>query len=149
MPSHRERRLLPYSQQQMFELVADIENYPHFLPWCRGATIKPLDEHHLESEIVVGWLMIRERFRSRTTLQPYHTVQVVGIEGAFSHLINRWHFIADDRGCVIDFFIDFEVTGLLRVTLASLFGEATRRMITAFEQRAHQLYAPQHHSLRG
>lgn len=142
MPTYAERRLLPHSPEQMFAIVADVERYPAFLPWCQGARVwRGGDQAVFEAELMIGSKMIRERFRSKIQLKANESITVNHICGPFAHLNNRWRFIPADKGCLVDFFIDYECTpGLLQIAITAMFGEAARQIMTAFETRAKTLY---------
>jgi len=142
MPTHAEQRRLPYSAKQLFDLVADVERYPEFLPWCVGARIRERTEKLLVADLLIGFRMVRERFTSRVVLSPYDRIDVAYSEGPFRYLTNHWVFQPQpDGGCVIDFFVDFEFRSrLLQKVIEMLFNEAVKRMVSAFEARARQLY---------
>jgi coenzyme Q-binding protein COQ10 len=141
MPTHAEQRLLPYTQEQLFALVADIERYPEFLPWCIGARIRDRSPHLIVADLVIGFKMFRERFTSRVALDPPRTIDVTYAEGPFRYLNNHWIFEKAPQGCHIDFFVDFEFKSrLMQKVIEVLFSEAVRRMVGAFEKRAHDLY---------
>ncbi len=141
MPTHAEKRHLPYTPQQLYDLVADIERYPEFLPWCVAARIRRRDGNVLLADLVIGFKMIRERYTSRVTLNEGR-IDVVYAEGPFKHLNNHWVFApADDGGTMIDFFVDFEFRSkVLQALIGALFNEAVGLMVGAFEKRARQLY---------
>ncbi|MFT5439704.1 MAG: coenzyme Q-binding protein COQ10 [Alphaproteobacteria bacterium] len=141
MPQHAEKRFLPYTAEQVFDLVADIERYPKFLPWCVGARILRRDGDVLKADVIVGFKMLRETFTSRVTLNRVSDIQVEYQKGPFKHLENNWKFVSVEGGCEIEFFIDFEFRSrLLRNIMGPLFGEAVRRMVGAFETRAKDIY---------
>jgi coenzyme Q-binding protein COQ10 len=141
MPTHAEQRLLPYTQEQLFALVADIERYPEFLPWCIGARIRDRSPHLIVADLVIGFKMFRERFTSRVALDPPRKIDVTYAEGPFRYLNNHWIFEKAPQGCNIDFFVDFEFKSrLMQKVIEVLFSEAVRRMVGAFEKRAHDLY---------
>lgn len=141
MPTHAEERLLPYTPEQLFALVADIERYPEFLPWCVGARIRERQPRLIVADLVIGFKMFRERFTSRVVLDPPRRIDVAYTEGPFRYLNNHWIFEPVPQGCRIDFFVDFEFKSrLLQRLIEVLFGEAVRRMVAAFEHRAQQLY---------
>ncbi len=143
MATHAERRALPYTPEQMYALVADVERYPDFLPWCRAARITRRDGDVLYADLVIGFKIFRERFTSKVTLSPPDSVHVDYVKGPMRHLNNHWHFEPHDDGCVIDFHVDFEFRSrLLQGAIGLLFNEATRRMVAAFERRAKALYGP-------
>ncbi|MFQ5984429.1 MAG: type II toxin-antitoxin system RatA family toxin [Alphaproteobacteria bacterium] len=142
MPTHAENRVLPYSAEQLFELVAAVDRYPEFLPWCLEARILRREGNVIHANLAIGFRMIRERFTSRVTLDRPYGIDVEYLEGPFRYLNNHWRFIdRPDGGCVIDFYVDFEFRSLiLRKLIGVLFNEAVRRMVAAFEARARQLY---------
>ena len=142
MHKHAERRVLPYTPAQLFDLVADVERYPEFLPWCVAARIKRRESPTvLLAELVIGFKMIRERYTSRVTLDRPHRIDVTYEEGPFQELSNHWSFAPDPRGCALDFRVAFEFRSkLLDRLIGPLFEEAVRRMVMAFESRAAKLY---------
>jgi coenzyme Q-binding protein COQ10 len=141
MPTHAEERVLPYTPEQLFALVADIERYPEFLPWCVGARIRERQPDLIVADLVIGLKMFRERFTSRVKLDPPRRIDVAYTEGPFRYLNNHWIFERVPEGCRIDFFVDFEFKSrILQRLIEVLFGEAVRRMVAAFEHRAQQLY---------
>ncbi|HYZ40507.1 MAG TPA: type II toxin-antitoxin system RatA family toxin [Stellaceae bacterium] len=146
MPTHAEERVLAYPPEQLFTLVADIERYPEFLPWCVGARIKKREANVVVADLIIGFRMFRERFTSRVTLDPPRRIDVAYTEGPFRYLNNHWTFTPDPRGCRVGFFVDFEFRSrLLQRLIEVLFSEAVRRMVGAFEKRARDLYgAPPH-----
>ncbi len=143
MPEHAEQRPLPYSPEQLYELVADIESYPEFLPWCLAARIRSRRGDLVLADLIIGFKMIRERFTSRVQLDPANLrIDVSYEQGPLRHLTNRWVFLEHPEGCLIDFYVDFEFKSrVLRRVFQPLFHEAIKRMVVAFEARAHALYA--------
>ena len=141
MPTHAEQRVLPYTPEQMYALVADIERYPEFLPWCVAARIRERRPDYLSADLVIGFKMFRERFTSHVKLDPPGRIDVHYAEGPFRYLNNHWTFERVPGGFRIDFFVDFEFKSrLLQKVIEVLFGEAVKRMVAAFEGRAAQLY---------
>ena len=142
MPIHTEQRVLAYTPDQLYELVADVERYPEFLPWCKAARIRKRDEAWLVADLVIGFKMVRERFTSHVALDENHRrIDVVYAEGPFKHMENHWRFEDHEKGCLIDFYVDFEFRSkLLQKLIEALFHEAVRRMVSAFEARAKDLY---------
>lgn len=137
-----EKRVLPYSEQQLFGLVADVAKYPEFLPWCLGARIHNRKEGQFDADVIIGFKMFRERFTSRVTLESNSKVDVDYIKGPMKRLYNHWRFIPQpDGSCLVDFEVDFEFKSkVLNQMIGALFGEACRRMMSAFEERAEALY---------
>lgn len=147
MPTHAETKLLPYTPAQMFALVADIEAYPEFLPWCLACHIVDKRGRRpnvtLIADLTIGYKIFRETFTSEVALNPKtSTIDVTYIRGPFRYLNNHWAFrTAPNHSCMVEFNIDFEFrTGLLQKIMGVFFNEAVRRMIAAFEARAQQLY---------
>jgi coenzyme Q-binding protein COQ10 len=142
MPTHAEHRYLPYSQKELFELVAAVERYPEFLPWCTAARITKRSGKVFHADLIVRFKVFQERFVSKVTLHPHALIDVEYINGPFRYLNNHWRFIeADDGGCTIDFCVDFEFRSkVLQKLIGLLFNEAVSRMVAAFEARARQLY---------
>src|SRR6266446_8869643 len=143
MPTHAEKRVLPYTAEQLFDLVADVERYPEFLPWCVGARIRERRDDLVVADLLIGFRMFRERFTSRVTLDRPRRVDVAYSDGPFRYLANHWIFEPVEGGCRIDFFVDFEFrSAILQKLIGVLFNEAVRRMVAAFEARAKALYGP-------
>ena len=141
MPTHAEQRVLPYTPEQLFALVADVERYPEFLPWCVGARIRKRQPGLVVADLIIGFKMFRERFTSQVRLDPPRRIDVTYTEGPFRYLENHWIFDPAPGGCRVDFFVDFEFKSrLLQRVIELLFHEAVRRMVAAFEGRAEQLY---------
>jgi len=142
MPTHAERRRLPYSPEQLFNLVADIEKYPEFLPWCVGARVREKKGNTIVGDLLIGYRMVRERFTSKIVLDRPRHIDVSYSEGPFRYLTNHWEFVPEpDGGCTIDFYVDFEFRSrVLQKIIEVLFNEAVRRMVGAFEARARHLY---------
>jgi coenzyme Q-binding protein COQ10 len=142
MPTHAERKHLPYRADQLFDLVADVARYPEFLPWCTGARIRERKDNVIIADLLIGFRMIRERFTSRVTLNRPDRVDVAYSEGPFRYLENHWKFEEQaDGSCIIDFYVDFEFRSrVLQRLIGVLFNEAVHRMVGAFEGRAKQLY---------
>ncbi|MBB6250399.1 type II toxin-antitoxin system RatA family toxin [Nitrospirillum iridis] len=142
MPTHAEKRVLPYTPEQLFQLVADVERYPEFLPWAVAARIRRREGNTFWADLVIGFKMVRERFTSKVTLsEPGRRIDVEYTDGPFHYLNNHWIFEPHADGCLLDFYVDFEFRNvILQKIIGALFGEAVRRMVAAFESRAHQLY---------
>ena len=149
MPTHAEKRRVPYTPDQMYQLVADIERYPEFLPWtsaCRVRERTPLSEEPgevVEADLVISFKVFRERFGSRVTLRPEaRKIDVEYLDGPFKYLRNHWYFSENEDGSTtIDFFVDFEFKSkLLQRLIGLVFNEAMQRVVRAFERRAEALY---------
>ncbi len=141
MNRHAEQRVLPFTPEQLFSLVADIERYPEFLPWCVAARIRERRPDRVVADLIIGFKMFRERFTSRVALDPPRRIDVSYADGPFRYLKNHWSFLPAPGGCRIDFFVEFEFKSrLMQRVIEMLFGEAVRRMVAAFEKRARDLY---------
>ena len=143
MPAHVEKREFPYSPEQLFDLVAAIDRYPEFLPWCRAAQMTKRAEDRIHADLAVGFKIFRERFSCEVKLDRPGTIEVDYLKGPLRHLNNRWCFHpVPGGGSVVDFSVDFEFhSPLMQRVVTLLFGDAVRRMVSAFERRAHFLYA--------
>ena len=141
MPTHAERKRLPYSPEQMFDLVADVGKYPEFLPWCAGAKIRSRTETELVADLTIGFGPFRESFTSRVQLDRPRTATVKYEDGPFRYLNNQWTFKPDPAGCEVNFFVDFEFRSrLLQSAIGLVFNEAVRRMVNGFLKRARDVY---------
>lgn len=143
MPTHAEKRKLPYTPDQLFGLVADVEKYPRFLPWCLSCKITRRDGDVFYADLVIGYGMVRECFTSKVTaLRPDH-IHVEYLSGPMKHLSNHWRFLPQtDGGCLIDFYVDFEFKNLFFQRLMGVFfDKIVRKMVQAFEGRARELYS--------
>jgi coenzyme Q-binding protein COQ10 len=144
MPTHTERRVLPHTPRALFDLVADIERYPEFLPWCLAARIRSRQGNVVIADLVIGHRLIRERFTSRVTLYPPESendegrIEVEYIEGPMQHMSNRWIFRpVAPNSTEIDFYVDFAFRSkMLEKLMGFVFHEAVTRMVRAFETRA-------------
>lgn len=146
MPTHSETRVLPYSADQMYALVADVEDYPAFLPWTAAARIRSTDDRGdhvvMLADLVISFKVFRERFGSRVTLWPeQRRIDTEYIEGPFRYMESRWEFSDLSKGCEVKFHVDFEFRNrLLQGAAGMFFNEAMQRIVRAFERRAHELY---------
>jgi coenzyme Q-binding protein COQ10 len=141
MPTHTEQKLVPYRQDQMFDLVADVGKYPQFLPWCAGARIRSRTATELVADLTIGFGPFRESFTSRVTLDRPGTITVRYENGPFKYLHNRWIFTPDPGGCRIGFHVDFAFRSrILETAIGPVFHEAVRRMVNAFQARARIVY---------
>ena len=147
MPTHSETRPMPYSAQQMYDLVADVANYPKFLPWCAAARIRsrvPQGASELmEADLVISFKVFRERFGSRVVLHPdEHKLDTEYLDGPFRYMKSNWAFKdRADGGCDVSFFVDFEFkNAVLQGVIGMVFNDAMQRIVRAFERRAAELY---------
>jgi coenzyme Q-binding protein COQ10 len=142
MPRHTETRRLPYTPEQMFDLVADVGRYAEFLPWVVAVRVRSNSATEMVADLIVGFKALRERFTSRVHKnRPYH-IHVDYLEGPLKHLSNDWKFRTDGAGgTLVDFCVDFAFKNRVFEALAGqMFDTALRRMINAFEERAAVLY---------
>jgi len=144
MPTHHDQRIMPYTADQLFELVASVDRYPEFLPWCLSSRITKRDGGVFYADLVIGFKMVREKFGSRVNTERPNHIEVVPTGGPFRRMDNRWSFTdLPDGGCMVDFSVDFEFRSrLLNKLIGGLFHEAVKRMVSAFESRARVLYGP-------
>lgn len=142
MPRHVEHRVLPYTREQLFDLVADVGAYPQFLPWVVGARIRSKTPELLVADLMVGFKVFRETFTSKVTLEHPRRIHVDYVNGPLKYLHNDWTFTETADGhTAIDFFVDFEFKNRLFESVAgAVFHEAVKRMVTAFEKRALAVY---------
>lgn len=143
MPSHQEKKILPYTAEQMFDLVSNIECYPEFLPWCVGARVlnRDRDNRIVLAELVIGFKSFRESFVSKVKFSKIERIQVSYERGPFKNLENSWEFINCKEGCEVQFKIDFEFkSNMLGTVMEPLFFTAVKKLVAAFEKRARDLY---------
>lgn len=151
MPTHSETRPLPWTAQQMYDLVADVERYPEFLPWNSAARIRARrpgegGSEVLEADLVISFKVFRERFGSRVTLWPEAMkIDTEYLDGPFKFMRSNWAFRdRPEGGSDVAFFVDFEFRNpILQRIIGVVFGEAMARIVRAFEKRAAELYGPQ------
>jgi len=147
MPTHSETRALPYSAAQMYELVADVANYPEFIPWISASRVRsvtPMANHAvMHADLIIGFKMFRERFLSKVTLwEADRRIDTEYVDGPFKHMNSTWRFVDSAAGCDVHFDVDFEFKNRLLQGAAGLFfHEAMQRIVRAFEARADALYA--------
>ncbi len=138
----REQRELPYSAEQMFDLVADVARYREFLPWVIATRIRADSNTELTADMVVGFKSFRESFTSRVIKQRPREIEVIYVDGPLRDLDNVWRFEPlPSGGCRVDFAVDFAFKSRVFEALAGqYFDRAFRKMVAAFEARAQQLY---------
>ncbi|WP_435136694.1 type II toxin-antitoxin system RatA family toxin [Pseudopelagicola sp. nBUS_19] len=147
MPTHSETRILPYTAQQMYSLVADVASYPEFLPWCAAARVRECvslgDETQVMlADLVISFRVFREKFGSRVTLNHgLRRIDTEYLDGPFKYMKSNWKFRNAEGGCEVYFFVDFEVrNAILQKAIGLVFYEAMSRIVAAFEARAAMLY---------
>lgn len=146
MPRHAETRTVPWSAEQLFDLVSDVDRYPEFLPWCVGARVRSRTETLMLADLTIGFGPFRESFTSRVTLDRPQRIEVTYQNGPFRYLTNQWRFKPIAEGCRVDFKVDFEFRSrVLQAAIGVVFAEAVRRMVSAFLRRATAVYGrPKH-----
>jgi coenzyme Q-binding protein COQ10 len=142
MPRHSETRHLPYTPEQLFDMVADVARYDEFLPWVVAVRVRSSSEEETVADLVVGFSAFKERFTSKVLKERPDRIVVDYIEGPLKYLHNEWHFRrAADGGTDLHFSVDFAFRSRLFEALAGqMFDRALRRMTGAFERRAAELY---------
>jgi coenzyme Q-binding protein COQ10 len=142
MPRHSENRNMPYSPEELFDLVADVKRYQEFLPWVAATRIRSDSETLMLADLVVGFKSLKETFTSRVTKQRPRKITVEYVEGPLKYLKNDWEFEPDGKGGTnIAFCVDFAFRSRIFEAIAGqMFDRALRRMIAAFEERARVLY---------
>ena len=156
MPKFRTIRRVRHAAAEMFDLVADVERYPEFMPLCEALRVRRRAQsgegvETIVAEMTVGYHLIRETFTSRVMLdRPHLQILVEYLDGPFSRLDNRWTFKAlAERECDVEFFIDDEFKSrMLGLVMGAMFDTAFRRFAAAFEQRADRVYGPGNRDLR-
>ncbi|MFU0503694.1 type II toxin-antitoxin system RatA family toxin [Pseudaminobacter sp. NGMCC 1.201702] len=149
MPKFETIRHVSHTPEQMFSLVADVEEYPQFLPLCEALTVRSRKEREgrtvLVADMTVGYKAIRETFTSQVHLKPdEHAIDVKYLDGPFRYLSNIWRFDATEDGtCDIHFFIDYEFKSrILGALMGAMFDRAFRMFVEAFEKRATEKFGP-------
>lgn len=143
MLSHFEKRVLPFSREQMFALVAAVDKYSEFAPWCVASRINNWEgESVFYADLIVGYKLFREKFSSKVMLDSPHEISIEYQKGPLKNLTNHWKFHEGESGsCVIEFSVEFEFKNVALQTLANMFfNEVVKRMIDAFEARAQEIY---------
>ncbi|RST31111.1 type II toxin-antitoxin system RatA family toxin [Sphingomonas ginkgonis] len=142
MPRHSETKHLPYTPEQLFELVADVKNYDKFLPWVTAVRVRSSSEVETIADLVVGFSAFKERFTSKVHKERPGRICVDYIEGPLKYLHNEWKFSpAEDGGTDVFFSVDFAFKSrLFEAVAGQVFDRALRRMTGAFETRAAELY---------
>ncbi|KUO55226.1 MAG: cyclase [Alphaproteobacteria bacterium BRH_c36] len=153
MPTFKNRRRLEFTPVQMFDLVADVERYPEFVPLCESLKVNSR-ENRGDAEILVatmgvGYKAIRESFTTRITMQrKKNEILVEYLDGPFSHLENRWRFLPSDEGCEVDFYLDYQFRSrMLALVMGAVFDKAFAKFSSAFEARAGKIYRPRRDAL--
>ena len=140
MPRHEEQATLAYSPEELFAVVADVKDYPSFVPWCSGARVLREDPKEIIADLIIGFGPFQESFRSQVKLDRPRLVTVHAVEGPLEHLANTWTFTPVGDKTHVDFIIDFQFKSHLLDHVANgMFYKAATRMMSAFQSRAHLL----------
>lgn len=146
MTTHSETRFLPYTADQMYQLIGDVAKYPEFLPWCAAARIRKItpsgNSRIMEADLVISFKVFREKFGSRVVLHDdTREIDTEYLDGPFRYLKSTWSFEDTEGGCNVSFFVDFEFrNAILQSVIGVVFNEAMQRVVRAFERRAAELY---------
>lgn len=141
MPKHSETRILPYTPEQLFDLVADVGRYQEFLPWVAATRVRSDSEMEMVADLIVGFKALKETFTSRVHKSRPREIEIDYVEGPLKYLHNEWRFSPAGAGTKVDFMVDFAFRNRIFEALAGqMFDRALRRMIGAFEERAEALY---------
>lgn len=142
MAKHSSTTLVSFTPEQMYTLVADMDRYPEFIPWIVKARKYDVKEDRFMSEMTFAFKGLRETFHTQDFIVPNESIRIQLVSGPFRDLESEWRFSPAEGGARIDFFINFSFKNrLLDFTLGPVFGEASKRMVEAFKQRATEIYA--------
>ena len=139
---HEEKRIINHTPQNLYNLVSDVKKYPEFLPWCLGARVKNLLQNEFDADLIIGFKIYKEVYSSQILLDPNNYKIIVNYkDGPFEYLYNYWKFKEKNAGCEIEFMVEFKFKSIfLQTVMESLFSEAVKKMVRAFENRANYLY---------
>ena len=139
---HEEHRVINHSPLNLFKLVSDVKKYPEFLPWCLGARVKNNSKNNFDADLIIGFKIYKEIYSSQVILDHVNKKIIVNYkDGPFEHLDNYWIFKDNMKGCEVEFMVDFKFKSVfLQTLMETLFSEAVRRMVGAFEKRANELF---------
>lgn len=141
MPTVQRSARVPYTREQMFDLVNDVERYPEFLHWCRGACVDARQGNTIEATLQIGTLGFERSFRTRNTLQRPERIGIDLVSGPFRRLRGDWRFVTANGGTDISLTLAFEVTlSPFGVVFAKVFEELAAAQMTAFVARAASIY---------
>ncbi len=150
MHQHHEQPLLPFPTSTLYALVADVERYPEFLPWCKGARVSEVTTEGFLGELLIAYKHMRESYVSRVTLTPPQAahgpcaIHVALVRGPFKHLVNHWEFVPEADATRVHFRLEFAFSfPLLERLMGGFFERAAATMVAAFTARATALYGMQ------
>jgi coenzyme Q-binding protein COQ10 len=144
MPTHSIEKILPYTPKELFDLVADIESYPTFLPWCSGARIIEREGDVVLADLMIDFKGVHGKYTSRVLLDEAEgEISVELAQGPFKHLYQGWKFTPRHQGTLVEFDIDFVIRSrILEKIIDLVFDSACKKMMMAFEDQARQRYRP-------
>ena len=139
---HEERRVISHTPSNLFKLVSDVKKYPEFLPWWLGARVKNNKKDSFDADLIIGFKIYKEIYSSQIFLDKINKKITVNYKsGPFEYLQNHWIFTENKKGCEVEFMVNFKFKSVfLQTLMETLFAEAVKRMVSAFENRANQLY---------
>ena len=147
MPSQKEEKIVPFSQQQMFNLVADVDKYEEFLPWCNSSKVISKEPRETDeimiADLEIGYDQFVYTYRSEIILsKDFELIKVRNLEGPFKYLANVWKFeVINENTCKINFEIDFELNiKFFDLLMKKFFDLAFKKMVDAFLERANEIY---------
>ncbi|MBN2646528.1 MAG: type II toxin-antitoxin system RatA family toxin [Thiotrichales bacterium] len=134
--------LLPYSAQQMYDLVNDVASYPQFLPWCGDAKVLAASESSMRASILIAKAGIKQHFTTQNHLVAGRRIEMQLVEGPFAQLKGEWSFkVLDESACKVQFEVEFEMrSGLLNLALGPIFEQIASTLVDSFCERAKQVY---------
>ena len=141
VPQITKSKKLPFSPEQMFELVADVEKYPEFLPWCGGAVLRKRDEQEIIGTLTLAKGGLRKSFTTRNRCHYPERMDISMIEGPFKSLNGHWEFRSIEEGCEVSCRLQFEIPFILQPILGSVLEYMANTMVDSFARRAYSIYA--------
>ncbi len=140
--------LVPYTAQQMYDLVNAIADYPKFLPWCKNSKVLASTESSITATLVLVKGGVHKAFTTKNHLTPYERIDIELVDGPFKHLTGHWRFQTQKAGCLVSVNLEFEFAGkILSVLLTPVFNEIAQTLVHAFTQEAHSRYAASHEGI--
>ncbi len=143
MPLISRNALVPYTVEEMYQLVDDIESYPQFLPWCRSTEVITRNDQEVKASIEIAKGALNKSFTTLNRMQPNKVIEVRLVKGPFKRLEGFWRFDAlkDSQACKISFDLDFEFESkLIALAAGSIFSQIANTMVDAFTKRAVEVY---------